>query len=328
MQEKILEMLKQEKENGYVSGQELCERLGVSRTAVWKVIRQLKEAGYVIDSVPNRGYRLCESPDVLSHVEVAALLRTSWLGQKLYCLEETDSTNIQAKRLAEEGAPEGTLVIADMQSAGKGSRGRCWESPKGTGIFMSAVFRPKLLPVKASMITLVAAYSIASELRKTYGLDVKIKWPNDIVLNRKKIVGILTEMSSEMDFIHYIVIVIGINVNMESFPEELADKATSLYMESGTRFQRAKLAASFLNRMEKDYEQFAAQGSLAFLKDAYNEMLINRGETVRILQYQGEWCGIARGINENGELLVEKPDGTIREVFSGEVSVRGLYSYV
>ena len=328
MQEKILEMLKQEKENGYVSGQELCERLGVSRTAVWKVIRQLKEAGYVIDSVPNRGYRLCESPDVLSHAEVAALLRTSWLGQKLYCLEETDSTNIQAKRLAEEGAPEGTLVIADMQSAGKGSRGRCWESPKGTGIFMSAVFRPKLLPVKASMITLVAAYSIASELRKTYGLDVKIKWPNDIVLNRKKIVGILTEMSSEMDFIHYIVTGIGINVNMEKFPEELADKATSLYMESGTRFQRAKLAASFLNRMEKDYEQFAAQGSLAFLKDAYNEMLINRGETVRILQYQGEWCGIARGINENGELLVEKSDGTIREVFSGEVSVRGLYSYV
>ena len=321
-------MLKQEKENGYVSGQELCERLGVSRTAVWKVIRQLKEAGYVIDSVPNRGYRLCESPDVLSHAEVAALLRTSWLGQKLYCLEETDSTNIQAKRLAEEGAPEGTLVIADMQSAGKGSRGRCWESPKGTGIFMSAVFRPKLLPVKASMITLVAAYSIASELRKTYGLDVKIKWPNDIVLNRKKIVGILTEMSSEMDFIHYIVTGIGINVNMEKFPEELADKATSLYMESGTRFQRAKLAASFLNRMEKDYEQFAAQGSLAFLKDAYNEMLINRGETVRILQYQGEWCGIARGINENGELLVEKSDGTIREVFSGEVSVRGLYSYV
>ena len=328
MQEKILEMLKQEKENGYVSGQELCERLGVSRTAVWKVIRQLKEAGYVIDSVPNRGYRLCESPDVLSHAEVAALLRTSWLGQKLYCLEETDSTTIQAKRLAEEGAPEGTLVIADMQSAGKGSRGRCWESPKGTGIFMSAVFRPKLLPVKASMITLVAAYSIASELRKTYGLDVKIKWPNDIVLNRKKIVGILTEMSSEMDFIHYIVTGIGINVNMEKFPEELADKATSLYMESGTRFQRAKLAASFLNRMEKDYEQFAAQGSLAFLKDAYNEMLINRGETVRILQYQGEWCGIARGINENGELLVEKSDGTIREVFSGEVSVRGLYSYV
>ena len=328
MQEKILEMLKQEKENGYVSGQELCERLGVSRTAVWKVIRQLKEAGYVIDSVPNRGYRLCESPDVLSHAEVAALLRTSWLGQKLYCLEETDSTNIQAKRLAEEGAPEGTLVIADMQSAGKGSRGRCWESPKGTGIFMSAVFRPKLLPVKASMITLVAAYSIASELRKTYGLDVKIKWPNDIVLNWKKIVGILTEMSSEMDFIHYIVTGIGINVNMEKFPEELADKATSLYMESGTRFQRAKLAASFLNRMEKDYEQFAAQGSLAFLKDAYNEMLINRGETVRILQYQGEWCGIARGINENGELLVEKSDGTIREVFSGEVSVRGLYSYV
>ena len=328
MQEKILEMLKQEKENGYVSGQELCERLGVSRTAVWKVIRQLKEAGYVIDSVPNRGYRLCESPDALSHPEVAALLRTSWLGQKLYCLEETDSTNIQAKRLAEEGAPEGTLVIADMQSAGKGSRGRCWESPKGTGIFMSAVFRPKLLPVKASMITLVAAYSIASELRKTYGLDVKIKWPNDIVLNRKKIVGILTEMSSEMDFIHYIVTGIGINVNMDSFPEELADKATSLYMESGTRFQRAKLAASFLNRMEKDYEQFAAQGSLAFLKDAYNEMLINRGETVRILQYQGEWCGIARGINENGELLVEKPDGTIREVFSREVAVRGLYSYV
>lgn len=326
MKEKILALLRQTED--YVSGQELCERLGVSRTAVWKVIKQLKEDGYVIDSVQNRGYRLLESPDVLTRAEISQGLDTRWLGRTLYDYEVTDSTNIRARLLAEEGAPEGTVAVADRQSAGRGSRGRSWESPGGCGIFMSAVLRPDIPPVRASMVTLTAAYSIAKVLREGYGLDVKIKWPNDIVLNRKKLAGILTEMSSESDFIYHIVTGIGINVNMESFPEELSDKATSLRMETGRRFGRAALTAEILNRLERDYERFVRDQDLGFLMKEYNEMLINRDQEVRLLQRGQAGGGIARGINSMGALLVERADGSLEEVFSGEVSVRGLYSYV
>lgn len=326
MQEKILEVLR--RAEGYVSGQELCEGLGVSRTAVWKVIKQLKEAGYVIDSVPNRGYCLLQSPDLLNRSELVQELQTEWLGRNVCYYEETDSTNSQARILAEEGAPEGTVVLAEKQNAGRGRRGRSWDSPKGTGIFMSAVFRPDIVPMNASMLTLVAAYSTASVLREDCGLDVKIKWPNDLVLNRKKIVGILTEMSSETEYIHYIVNGIGINVNMEEFPEEISDKATSLRIESGHSFERAKLAAGILNRLEKDYEHFVQEQSLEFLLEEYNEMLINRGEIVKILRGGEERTGTALGINDRGELLVKWPDGSVEAVFAGEVSVRGLYSYV
>lgn len=326
MKEKILALLRQTED--YVSGQELCERLGVSRTAVWKVIKQLKEDGYVIDSVQNRGYRLLESPDVLTRAEISQGLDTRWLGRRLYDYEVTDSTNIRARLLAEEGAPEGTVAVADRQSAGRGSRGRSWESPGGCGIFMSAVLRPDIPPVRASMVTLTSAYSIAKVLREGYGLDVKIKWPNDIVLNRKKLAGILTEMSSESDFIYHIVTGIGINVNMESFPEELSDKATSLRMETGRRFGRAVLTAEILNRLERDYERFVRDQDLGFLMKEYNEMLINRDQEVRLLQRGQAGGGIARGINSMGALLVERADGSLEEVFSGEVSVRGLYSYV
>ena len=208
MRDEILKML--EDADGYVSGQELCEKLGVSRTAVWKVIGALREEGYVIDSVSRRGYHLVECPDILRQEDLTAALTTRWMGRSLQVYDVTDSTNVRAKQQAEEGAPEGHLVMADMQSAGRGSRGRSWDSPRGTGIFMSLVLRPQLMPQQAAMVTLTAAYSIVSVLREDYGVAAGIKWPNDVVLNRKKLVGILTEMSAEPDLIHYIVTGIGI----------------------------------------------------------------------------------------------------------------------
>lgn len=318
----------------YVSGQQLCDRLGVSRTAVWKVINQLKEEGYRIESVPSRGYRLVESPsDVYSESEIASRLHTEWAGQRLYFFESTGSTNPDAKRFAEEGAPHGTTVVADRQTAGRGRRGRSWESPAGMCIYFTIVIRPKFVPDKASMITLVMALSVAEAIHEATGLDTGIKWPNDIVVNGKKVVGILTEMSMtpEMNEIQFLVAGVGVNVNQEStesFPEEIRETATSLRIESGRRLNRAALLERILARFEADYETFERTLDLSGLKARYESRLTGRNALVRVLDPAGEYSGISRGITETGELIVEREDGERTLVYAGEVSVRGLYGYV
>lgn len=221
MKAEILRLLRESED--YVSGQRLCEELGVSRTAIWKVINQLKEEGYQVEAVQNRGYRIFDIPDVMSKEELESLLvgKTEWAGQEIHYFPEIDSTNIRAKQLAENGVSTGTLVVADRQTAGRGRRGRGWESPSGCSIYMSILLRPEFLPAKAPMLTLVMAYSVTESLRACTGLDLRIKWPNDIVLNGKKLVGILTEMSTEIDYINHVVIGVGINVNMDSFQKIL-----------------------------------------------------------------------------------------------------------
>lgn len=226
MKSEILHILRSQ--DGYVSGQELCERFGVSRTAVWKTINQLKEEGYEIEAVPNKGYHITACPDVVSAEEVKSLLETRWAGQNIAYFSAVDSTNNKAKRMAEEGAPHGTLVIADEQTGGRGRRGRSWNTIPGAAIAMTLVIRPELPPERASMVTLLMGMAVASGCRELLGLPVGIKWPNDAVLDGKKICGILTEMSMEMDAINYLVIGTGINVNMDEFPEEISQVATSL----------------------------------------------------------------------------------------------------
>lgn len=318
----------------YVSGQQLCERLGVSRTAVWKVINQLKEEGYRIESIPSRGYRLVETPaDVYSGSEIASRLHTKWAGQKLCFFESTGSTNPDAKRFAEEGAPHGTTVVADRQTAGRGRRGRSWESPAGTSIYFTIVIRPTFAPDKASMITLVMALSVAEAIQEATGLDTGIKWPNDIVVNGKKVVGILTEMSMtpEMNEIQFLVAGVGVNVNQEShgdFPEEIRGMATSLRIESGRQTDRAALLERILARFETDYETFESTLDLSGLQTRYEARLVGRNAAVRVLDPAGEYTGISRGITDTGELIVEREDGERTLVYAGEVSVRGLYGYV
>ena len=197
MKTEILKVLRES--GGYVSGQQLCDSFGVSRTAVWKVIEQLKKEGYGIEAVRSRGYRLVESPDVMGQAELESLIRTRWAGRPVVYASETDSTNIQAKALGEKGASHGTLFVADRQTAGKGRRGRSWESPSGTSIYMTVLLRPGFLPSRAPMLTLVMALSVAEGITGETGLLAQIKWPNDIVVNRKKVCGILTEMSAEVD---------------------------------------------------------------------------------------------------------------------------------
>lgn len=328
MKAEILKLLRES--DGYVSGQRLCEEFGVSRTAIWKVINQLKEEGYHVEAVKNRGYRIIDIPDVLSKEELGSLLdgKTEWAGQEIYYFPETDSTNIRAKELAEKGAPQGTLVVADQQNAGRGRRGRGWESPPGCSIYMSILLRPAFLPAKAPMMTLVMSYSVTKSLRACTGLDVRIKWPNDVVLNGKKLVGILTEMSTEIDYINHVVTGVGINVNMDSFSEEIAKTATSLRIETGKILKRSTLIAEIMKRFEKDYEEYVKAEDLSGIREEYNRLMVNCGKEVRILGAKEPYEALALGINNSGELLVRKEDGSEEAVYAGEVSVRGVYGYV
>ena len=325
MKSEILRLLKES--DGYVSGQQLCERFQVSRTAVWKVVDQLKKEGYEIEAVPRKGYRLVESPDVLSEAELESLRSTKWAGKSIFVFKETDSTNIQAKAGGEKGESHGTLYVAGSQSAGRGRRGRSWESPAGESIYMSLLLRPELPPVKAPMLTLVMALAVARAIREQTGAEALIKWPNDIVVQGRKICGILTEMSTEMTWINYVVIGIGINVNQNEFPEELKDCASSLKMETGRRFRRSHLIAAVMEHFEMYYEQFLQEGSLAGFRKEYNELLVNKDRQVKILEPGNHYEAYALGINDTGELIVEKEDGSVQNIFAGEVSVRGIYGY-
>ena len=323
---KILKVLRGTKD--YISGQELSEQLGVSRTAVWKYMKQLKEEGYEIQAVQNKGYRLVEVPDVLGESEIKSRMNTRWAGREVYFYEEIDSTNTQAKRLAEEGAVSGTLVVSDCQTKGKGRRGRVWESPKGTALYMTLMIRPQIRPERASMLTLVIGLSVVQAIRNVLKVEVGIKWPNDVVLNKKKLVGILTEMNAQMDYIEYLVLGVGINANTKEFPPEIQDKATSLQIELGYPVNRAELVAETMKCFENYYEIFEKTQDLSGLMEAYQEVLVNYNQPVRVLEPGNEYSGIARGINELGELLVERENGVVETVYAGEVSVRGLYSYV
>lgn len=326
MKTEIISKLKET--DGYVSGQQLCELLGVSRTAVWKVIRQLRDEGYQIEAVRNKGYRLLEVADVLTEAECRNRLAGRWLGNPVYCFDEIDSTNNRAKLLAEQEAPEGTLVIAESQTAGRGRRGRSWVSPPGEGLWFSVILRPQIRPAVAPMITLAAALAVAVAIEEVSGLPTRIKWPNDIVISGRKLVGILTELSAEAMEVHYVVVGIGINVNTTQFPDEIRQTATSLYLESGKRLNRCDIVAAVMKRMEEYYAAYKRTCSLSAMKEAYMERLANRNQEVTVITPQEEWSGLCEGIDEYGRLLVRGKDGNLEKIVSGEVSVRGIYGYV
>ncbi len=314
--------------DGFVSGRELCDKLQVSRTAVWKVINQLKEEGYEIESVPRKGYRILHRPDVVTAEEVGSRLQTEWVGRPVQYCAAIDSTNNEARRLAESGAPSGTLVVAEEQNQGKGRRGRSWVMSPGSAVAMTLLLRPEIAPAHASMLTLVMGIAVARACQGFCGVETKIKWPNDVVADGRKICGILTEMSSEIDYINYLVIGAGINTYVRDFPEELAQKAVSLHELTGSRPDRAGLIAECMRQFELCYEEFLKTQDLSGLKDEYNALLAGIGGRVRVLEPGNEYDGVSEGINERGELLVRRDDGKVEAVYAGEVSVRGIYGYV
>ena len=326
MKNEILRALRET--DSYVSGQELCRKLGVSRTAVWKNIRSLQEDGYEIEAVTNRGYRLAGVPDTIAEEEVASRLQTERMGRQIRYFSRIDSTNQYAKRIAEEGAPDGTLIIADEQTAGKGRSGRTWVTPPAEAIAFTLLLRPKLSPDRISMVTLVMGLAVTNAVNSLYGVSAGIKWPNDVVIKGRKLCGILTEMSAEVRQVNYIVIGVGINANLTSFPEEIREIATSLKLELGRDINRAELIARVMTEFERLYAEFEAQGDLGAVMQEYNELCLNAGSKVRVLDPNGEYTGTSRGINSMGELLVETEDGQMQEVYAGEVSVRGIYGYV
>lgn len=330
LKSEILYMLKNEE--GYISGQELCDKFNVSRTAIWKNINSLKEEGYEIEAVRNKGYCLKETADVLNESEIKAYLHTKWNAKEIYYYREADSTNIRAKDLFRQGASHGALIVAEHQTQGRGRLGRVWESPEGEAIYMTTLLKPKVHPSDASMLTLVMALSLAKTFQDLYGLEageegVQIKWPNDIVLKKKKITGILTEMSADMDTVHYVIIGSGVNMNNTRIPEELQEKAGSLFLGTGKKLKRSQVIGKAMDYFEQDYEKFLICHDLKLLKEDYEKFLVNKDAQVRVLDPKGEYTGIAKGINSKGELLVEK-DGKMITVYAGEVSVRGIYGYV
>lgn len=242
--------------------------------------------------------------------------------------KQLDSTNIKIAELAKEGAREMTVVVAQKQTAGKGRRGRSWESPSGENIYMSVLLRPEFSTDKAPMITLVMAYCVAKTLQTLGFMDVQIKWPNDLILNGKKICGILTEMKLEGTDVEHVIVGVGINVNAEKFSDELAEKATSLYLESGKKIEKKDLISNLIAKFEAAYHQFAHLQNLSFICEEYNDMLVNSGKEVCVLEPNREYLAKAKGINENGELLVITEEGKEETIFAGEVSVRGVYGYV
>lgn len=326
MKEEILRLLRST--DGYISGQELCNRFGVSRTAVWKAINQLKEAGYEIEAQQNKGYRLMAAPDLMTEAEIKSLMHTDWVAKEVLYFDTIDSTNTKAQELAEKGYPSGTLVVADKQESGKGRRGRSWVSPSGTGIFMTLMIKPDINPNNASMLTLVAALAVAKAITSVTGEKALIKWPNDIVINGKKVCGILTEMNAQFDYINHIVVGIGINVHNESFPEEISQMASSLMIEAGgKRFHRAQIIAETMSYFEQYYDTFLKTQDLSALVREYDELLVNRNKSVRVLDPKEPFDGKAMGITPKGELIVDTWESR-KLVSSGEVSVRGIYGYV
>lgn len=326
MKEKVLEILKES--NGYVSGQEICEILDVSRTAVWKDIRLLKNEGYEISAVNNKGYKLLSEPDIVSPSKIEKYLTTKEFGRKLFYFDETDSTNIRAKLSGETGGTNGTLFVANEQTKGRGRKGRSWETPKGTSIAMSFLLRPEIGTQNISGLTILSAVAVAKALREAGSINAQIKWPNDVVVNGKKICGILTEMSSEGTDINYVVVGIGVNIFMTEFPPELNGKATSVKIENGSGCDRSKLTAFVANYFEELYLKFCKNNNLDFLMDEYNALLVSKNKQVYVIEGDTRTEYTVLGLASNGGLRVKDASGKEEVIISGEVSVRGIYGYV
>ena len=271
-----------------------------------------------------------KGPEDFGYEAIRKSLRTEWLGKgdSLIFFPTIDSTNEEAKRRAEKGAPHGLMLVSDEQTAGKGRRGRSWSSPHGTMTAMSYLLRPEIPADLASMLTLVMALACMRAVEITSGVPAMIKWPNDIVIKGRKVSGILTEMVPEGERIKYVVIGTGINVNQKEFPEEIAETATSLFIETGQLTSRSLITAECARQFEECYGIFERDRDLRNLRDEYNSKCVNTGNRVKVLDPKGEYVGSSEGITDSGKLMVRLEDGGIAEVDSGEVSVRGIYGYV
>lgn len=295
---------------------------------ILKYVNILKETGYSVDAVPEKGFEITSIPDKLILEEIDGALTTKFIGRNIYHYYSIESTNSRAKEVAIEDE-EGTLVMAEEQTAGKGRLDRKWLSPLGKGIWMSVVLKPNINPMKLSPIALLGAAAIYKAL-KNIGVDSQIKWPNDIIINGKKVAGILTESNVELNMIKYVVMGIGINVNLEpeDIPEELKSKATSIKIEENRSIYRRDLLVNLLDELEKLYLDFKVNGDISAVIEICRENSATIGKKVKVTRGGREKIGTALDINENGEVMVEFTDGHVEAIFSGEVAVIGLDGYI
>lgn len=307
---------------GFISGELLSRELAVSRTAVWKHMKALREAGYVIEAVPSRGYRLISTPDTLTAEEIKRHLRGSVIGTHLVCLTETATTNGDASQMAEQGAPEGTVVFADTQSGGKGRMGRRWLSPPGVNLYCSIVLRPTIMPYEAPQLTFLSAVAVARAIELTTAVTPEIKWPNDVLIHGRKVAGLLNEMSAETDGIKFVILGIGVNLNMtaDQFPSDLRTPATSLRQELGHAVARVPFAATLLNELDRLYLEFQSHGFRP-VREEWQRRCNAHGRQLAVSDGDREiTSGMFEGIDDDGALLVRKEKGTER-ILSGDVRV-------
>jgi BirA family biotin operon repressor/biotin-[acetyl-CoA-carboxylase] ligase len=319
MEEEILHLLR-DHSSEFLSGEEISLRLKVSRTAVWKRIRRLRTLGYEIEASTRSGYRLMRSPDLLTPSEIKPLLKTKWIGKIIHYFSTLDSTNAKAYQLALAGAEEGEVVISESQEKGKGRLGRQWFSPPFLNLYLSVILRPKIPPHQASLITLMAAVATADAIRQFSGLVPLIKWPNDILLQDRKVAGLLNEIHSEIDRIHFVILGIGVNLNTEEsmFLKEIRAAATSLKIEMGRTISRKVFLQFFLQELEKWYSIFLNEGGAGILK-AWRARSHIKGRRVNVTSFGESLAGVAMDVDSDGALILETEDGKRRRIVAGDV---------
>ncbi|MFH1073722.1 MAG: biotin--[acetyl-CoA-carboxylase] ligase [Candidatus Firestonebacteria bacterium] len=319
-EEQILIMLKASGTE-YISGEELSKKFGVTRAAIWKHMHALMEQGYRIESHTHLGYKLISVPDKVLAAEIRDGLTTEYIGRELYCFNEAGSTNELAMKLAEGRASEGAVVIAEKQTAGKGRLGRQWISPAGSGLWFSIILKPKINPQHSSKLTFISGLAVLDAIKSVAGLKAGLKWPNDVLVNGKKVCGILTEIKAGPDIIHFQVIGIGVNVNFRGndFPEPLKGFATSLFEESKKEVSRLKLLKEILKNIETSYELFKKEGFNPFLS-RWKEHSVTLNKKVKVSGLRESFEGLALDIDEDCALILHLDSGEKKRVLSGDVS--------
>ncbi|PRR80758.1 biotin--[acetyl-CoA-carboxylase] ligase [Clostridium vincentii] len=318
MEEKILKELKNAQD--YISGEGLSSNLMISRSAIWKHIKNLKAKGYIIEGISNKGYKLISTPDLLNSNEISELLTTAQLGRNIIHFDTIDSTNKKAKDLASKGAADGTIIISEIQESASGRFKRVWSSPKG-GIWFSMILRPNIVPTECTKVTQITAAAIYKSFLK-FGLNVNIKWPNDIVLNDKKLCGILTELKCDLETVDYLVVGIGLNVNIESFDEDISTIATSLKIEFNKEFNRIEIISSFLNTFEELYNQFVSNGDISETISICRNHSNLFGKKAKLITCNNEEEVTCLRLSDEGNLIVNDSHGNEKAVMSGEITFK------
>ncbi|WP_246476581.1 biotin--[acetyl-CoA-carboxylase] ligase [Salicibibacter cibi] len=319
MKHDLLQVLT-EMQDGYVSGQQISDRLGVSRTAVWKHMEDLRKEGYVIEAIPRKGYQLKTRPETLSEAEIKAGLSTKSIGQTTFFKSKVTSTQTLAKKAYREGTPHGTAIVASEQTGGRGRMERPWQSPEQTSVSVSIVVKPDISIREAPQLTLVTAVAAAEALEQTTQLPVQIKWPNDIYINNRKVSGILTEMQAEADKMQMMIVGIGLNINQKQaqFPEELQEKATSLYVESEKEWPRAHILQALFISFEKWYDTWIENG-FDYIRETWEKYAALYERPVKAVQGNTTVVGHMLGINREGVLQLKDQQGKVHLIYSGDL---------